>query len=78
MIGVVLFVYYEIELFLRLPAFDFYFGYYNSVNEDSLYETGMLGIDNLVYINILNYIGLGISLFMIYIFIADKRFRKWN
>ena len=64
-IGVLLFAYYVIEIKLTWPSSKSYF----------FDESSFLGVENLMYVNILNYIGLGISLFMIYLYVDNKKFR---
>ena len=64
-IGVFLFAYYVVELMLRWPSSRFYF----------FKNSSFLGLENLMYVNILNYIGFGISLFMIYLYVDNKKFR---
>lgn len=64
-IGTILFVYYVFELKLGWPSSQYYF----------FENSGLIGMENLIYLNILNYIGLGLSLFMIYLYVDNKKFR---
>jgi len=64
-IGTILFVYYVFEIKLGWPSSQYYF----------FKNSGLIGMENLIYLNILNYIGLGLSLFMIYLFVDNKKFR---
>lgn len=62
--GVILFAYYVVDIKIKLPPSEYYFS-----------EKGALGEEYLIYLNILNYIGLAISMFMIYLYIDNKRFK---
>ena len=62
--GVILFAYYVVDIKIKLPPSEYYFS-----------ENGALGEEYLIYLNILNYIGLAISMFMIYLYIDNKRFK---
>ena len=64
-IGIVLFAYYVIDLHIGLPPSDTLF----------LGNNPLLGKEALFYVNLLNYTGLAISIFMVYLFIDNKRFR---
>lgn len=73
-IGTILFIYYVFEIKLGWPSSQLYFFdiTYTGVSQ---YNSGLIGMENLIYINILNYIGLGLSLFMIYLYVDKKKIR---
>ena len=63
LIGLLLFAYFIADLKLQLVVSYFYF-----YGGDAI-----LGENNLVFVQIANNVGLAISMFMIYLFISEKR-----
>tara|TARA_B100001287_G_scaffold71518_1_gene59077 strand:- start:8885 stop:9313 length:429 start_codon:yes stop_codon:yes gene_type:complete len=72
LIGLLLFAYFIVDLKFQLFTSDFYF-YSDNVGIGPVLISSVLGENNLVYVQIANNVGLAISMFMIYLFISEKR-----